>query len=100
MALPERLVQIVDPKLLQTRESNDIATATATEDDVIDAEEERIQFENQSQMNANMQNCLLSVFGIGVSCSLQVPEARMNMGEITRKLQRIRNTYLGTGIPG
>ncbi|XP_041000435.1 probable LRR receptor-like serine/threonine-protein kinase At3g47570 [Juglans microcarpa x Juglans regia] len=99
MALPERFVQIVDPKLLNTRDLNEIETATE-EEDVIVAEEERIQIENQSQMNANMQKCLLSVFEIGVSCSLEVPEERMNMREVIRKLHRIRNTYLGTGHHG
>ncbi|KAG2723861.1 hypothetical protein I3760_02G190500 [Carya illinoinensis] len=99
MALPERFVQIVDPKLLKPRELNEIETATE-EEDVIEAEEERIQIEDQSQMNANIQKCLLSVFEIGISCSLQAPEERMSMGEVIRKLHRIRNTYLGTGHHG
>lgn len=80
MALPERLVQIVDPNL-STREVDE--TETETEEDYNDnydhsdpeAEEGRNHIE---QMNANMHKCLFSIFKIGLACSLESPQERTN----------------------
>ncbi|XP_059458510.1 putative receptor-like protein kinase At3g47110 [Corylus avellana] len=104
-ALPEKLVQIVDPNLFK-REVNELTVATE-EDDYIDnnhndieAVEERIFIENLSQMNSNVQKCLLSVFKISLTCSLESPKERMNMGDVTKELHRIKNAFLKAGIHG
>ncbi|KAK7847428.1 putative receptor-like protein kinase [Quercus suber] len=105
MALPERLVQIVDPNL-STRKVDE--TEIQTEEDNHDnydhkdpeAEEGRHHVKNLQQMNANMHKCLLSVFKIGLACSLQLPQERMNMENVTRELHHIKNAFLGIGIYG
>jgi hypothetical protein len=101
MGLPEKLVQIVDPNLL-TREVNKLPVATK-EDDYnydIEAVEERVLIENLSQMNSNVQKCLLSIFKISLACSLESPKERMNMEDVTRELHRIKNAFLEVGSHG
>nr|POF10786.1 hypothetical protein CFP56_03456 [Quercus suber] len=107
MALPERLVQIVDPNL-STREVDE--TETETEEDYHDnydhcdpeaeAEEGRNHIENLYQMNANMHKCLFSVFKIGLAWSLESPQERINMENVSRELHHIKNAILGIGIYG
>jgi serine/threonine protein kinase len=105
MALPENLVQIVDPNLLP-REVEDLEVATKEDDynnddhDDFEAIEERVIIENLSQMNSNVQKCLLSVFKIGLNCSLESPKERMNMEDVTRELYRIKNAFLEVGSHG
>uniref|UniRef100_A0A2N9EL37 Protein kinase domain-containing protein n=1 Tax=Fagus sylvatica TaxID=28930 RepID=A0A2N9EL37_FAGSY len=105
MALPERLVQIVDPNL-STREVEETAPATEIDNDDnddhnnIEAEEENNHIENLSRMNANMHNCLLSVFKVGLACSMESPRERINMEDVTRELYKIKNAFLGIGIHG
>uniref|UniRef100_A0A2N9H9J9 Protein kinase domain-containing protein n=1 Tax=Fagus sylvatica TaxID=28930 RepID=A0A2N9H9J9_FAGSY len=105
MALPERLVPIVDPNL-STREVEETAPATEIDNDDnddhnnIEAEEENNHIENLSRMNANMHNCLLSVFKVGLACSMESPKERINMEDVTRELYKIKNAFLGIGIHG
>jgi serine/threonine protein kinase len=98
MALPAKLMQIVDPNLL-TRE------VAAEEDDYnnddhndIEAVEERVLMENLSQINSNVQKCLLSIFKVGLACSLATPNERMKMEDVTRELYRIKNDFLQVRI--
>jgi hypothetical protein len=51
-------------------------------------------------MNANMHNCLLSVFKVGLSCSMESPKERINMKDVTRELYKMKNAFLGIGIDG
>ena len=51
-------------------------------------------------MNANMHKCLFSVFKIALACSLELPQERMNMENVTRELHDIKNAFLGIGIYG
>ncbi|KAE7996630.1 hypothetical protein FH972_001338 [Carpinus fangiana] len=103
MASPENLVQIVDPNLL-TREVEDLEVATEEDDynnddhDDIEAVEERVLIENLSQMNSKVQKCLLSIFKVGLSCSLAAPNERMKMEDVTRELHRIKNDFLQVRI--
>ena len=103
MALPERLVQIVDPNL-STREVDETATEEDSHDNYDhtdpEAEEGKNHIENLHQMNANMHKCLFSVFKIGLACSLELPQERMNMENVTRELHDIKNAFLGIGIYG
>ncbi|XP_059436724.1 probable LRR receptor-like serine/threonine-protein kinase At3g47570 [Corylus avellana] len=103
MALPEKLVQVVDPNLLK-REVNELVVV-AEEDGYnyndynnIEAVEERVLIENLSHMNFNMQKCLLSIFKISLACSLAVPNERMKMEDVTRELHRIKNDFLQVRI--
>lgn len=101
MALPGRLVQILEPRL-QKSEVNEIPPGTEEDQNyhnsgrnVIEVEEESNHIENLSQMSTNVKKCLLSVFEVGLACSLESPKERMKMSDITRELYRIRNAFLG-----
>jgi serine/threonine protein kinase len=102
MALPEKLVQIVDPNLLK-REVNELAVATEEDGynyNDIEAVEESVHIENLSQITSNVQKCLLSIFQISLACSLESPKERMNMGDVTRELHRIKKAFLEVGSHG
>ncbi|XP_059457763.1 probable LRR receptor-like serine/threonine-protein kinase At3g47570 [Corylus avellana] len=105
MALPEKLVQIVDPNLLK-REVNELVVAIEEDgcnyNDQIDIEaaEESVHIENLSQITSNVQKCLLSIFQISITCSLESPKERMNMGNVTKELHRIKNAFLEVGSHG
>ncbi|KAG2707192.1 hypothetical protein I3843_05G125100 [Carya illinoinensis] len=111
IALPEKLVQIVSPKLLTRREVDEIAASTKEdnykyndhdndieEEEEEEKEEEKSYVGEESQMNPNVQKCLLSVLQIGLACSLEPPKERMNMEDVTRQLHRIKNAFLGFGF--
>ncbi|GMY08456.1 probable LRR receptor-like serine/threonine-protein kinase At3g47570, partial [Fagus crenata] len=101
MALPDRLVQIVDPTLLPREvEEMPATTVVAREDNneneiEIDKDEETQVF---CQVEANVYKCLVSVLEIGLACSMESPKERMNMEEVTKELHLIKNTFLGTRI--
>jgi serine/threonine protein kinase len=97
MALPKNLVQIVDPNLLKREVATEEDDYSNDDHDNIEAVEEIVIIENLSQMNSNVQKCLLSVFKIGLNCSLESPKERMNMEEVIRELYRIKNAYLQAG---
>ena len=85
MALPKRLIEIVNPMLLP-REVEEMRVPTVAK---VAAEEEdekgnEIEVEANSiggfrQIDANIQKCLLSVLNIGIRCSMESPKERMSM---------------------
>ncbi|XP_077237118.1 uncharacterized protein LOC143878763 [Tasmannia lanceolata] len=82
MALPTGVTKIVDPLLLKDEK-----------------EEESTDSENNcSELRNRIQECSLFIIGIGVSCSLESPTARMKMRDVTIVLNAIRDTFLGVGI--
>ncbi|XP_030964821.1 probable LRR receptor-like serine/threonine-protein kinase At3g47570 [Quercus lobata] len=93
MALPKRLVQIVDPLLLP-REATEMGETTAT---IIAKEKVDNNDDNSKQIDANMQKFLLSIFNIGILCSMESPKKRMSMEEVLKELQLIKNTFVGLG---
>ncbi|PON39508.1 Protein kinase-like domain containing protein [Parasponia andersonii] len=104
MALSERLVHIMDSSLL-SREVEEITTRSKdgrrynnngrTE---IYSEKGNINYENPNQRSVHMQNCLVSVLKIGLTCSEESLKERMNMGDVIRELQHIRYANLDVGI--
>jgi len=107
MALPKRLVQVIDPMFLP-REAIEMGAATATvmaieekddndNDNEIEVEEAN-NIEDSMQIDADMQKCLLSILNIGILCSLESPKERMSMEEVIKELQLIKNTFVGLGI--
>ena len=107
MAIPKRLVQIVDPQLLP-REATEMGAATATimakeeadnnDDNANEIEvEEAYNNEESKQIDANMQKLLLSIFNIGILCSMESPKERMSMEEVLKELQLIKTTFVGLG---
>ena len=101
MALPERLVQIVDSILLP-REIEETQTSTLAREDnnenEIQADEETLDIVNLCQIDANVHKCLVSVLQIGLACSMELPKERMNMEEVTKEMHSIKNAFLGSRI--
>ena len=99
MALPERLVQIVDPILVPREVEETPATTVAVREDnndneiVVDEETQVL-----CQVEANVYKCLVSVLQIGLACSVESPKERMNMEEVTRELHLIKSAFLGSRI--
>ncbi|PON95216.1 Tyrosine-protein kinase, partial [Trema orientale] len=106
MALPKRLVQIVDSSLLDinveetTNRREDERRYSNNKSIEIDSEEENIDFEKPNEINVNLQECLVSVLEIGLACSEGSPNEKMNMGDVIKELQHIRNGYVCVGIHG
>ena len=98
MALPERLVEIADSALLP-REAEENALMRGelhgrNSSNTIGG----IEIELGNQIRARLRKCLVSVLEIGVSCSKESPNERMNIGDVTKELQIIRNAYLSHRI--
>ena len=102
MALPERLVQIVDPTLLIGEVEEIPTTAVATREynneNEIEANEANQGNVNHCQVEANVYKCLVSVLEIGVACSVESPKERMNIEEVSKELHSIKNAFLGSRI--
>ena len=102
MALPEKLVQIVDPILL-SREVNEapIAIVAARDYNNGNKVQEDVGAEgisNLCQMDPNVHKCLVSILETGLACSMESPKDRMKMKEVTRELHLIKSTFLGSAI--
>ncbi|XP_058070340.1 probable LRR receptor-like serine/threonine-protein kinase At3g47570 [Magnolia sinica] len=80
MALPDQVMDIVDPRLL----SEEVQ-------DLNNGEQHRIA-------RSKMQECLASIVKIGVVCSREFSNERMEMRDIARKIHAMRDLYLGVGI--
>ena len=84
-ALPERIVDIIDPILLWEREEGETQMNKITH--------------NAGQKGIEkIQECMISIFEIGVACSVQFPRERMNMSSVLIELHSIRQKLLGTNI--
>lgn len=57
-----------------------------------------IEIELGNQICARLRKCLVSVLEIGVSCSKESPNERMNIGDVTKELQIIKNAYMSHRI--
>ena len=102
MALPEKLVQIVDPILLP-REVDEAPTAIVTARVYTNGKEIQVDMEAQGipnlcQMDPNVHKCLVSILETGLACSMESPKDRMKMKEVTRELHLIKSTFLGSAI--
>uniref|UniRef100_A0A2N9GJC8 non-specific serine/threonine protein kinase n=1 Tax=Fagus sylvatica TaxID=28930 RepID=A0A2N9GJC8_FAGSY len=101
MALPDRLVQIVDPTLLPREVEETPATTVVAREDNNENEIEIEEDEDTQvfrQVEENVYKCLVSVLEIGLACSVESPKERMNMEEVTKELHLIKNTFLGSRI--
>ncbi|XP_030963549.1 probable LRR receptor-like serine/threonine-protein kinase At3g47570 [Quercus lobata] len=83
-ALPKRVINIVDPIILWEREDME----TRTNDTHI-----------QNQIGSpKILECLILIFGIGVSCTMESPRERMNISDVVAQLHLIREKLLRTRI--
>ena len=82
--LPERVIDIVDPILLL--EGGDGGTLMNNT-------------HNQNRIGRpKVQECLILILGIGVSCSIEFPRERMNINNVVATLYSIREKLLRTRI--
>nr|KYP46128.1 putative LRR receptor-like serine/threonine-protein kinase At3g47570 family [Cajanus cajan] len=75
ISFPDNLLQILDPHLIPTYET------TAFNG-------------NDWNLHPNIEKCLVSLFRIGLACSMESPNERMNVVDATRELNRIRKVLL------
>ena len=76
MALPERVMEIIDHRLL------------VEEIEIIR------HSENYDKIRSMMQESLISLVKIGVSCSCESPKERMEMKDVVIEMQKVRDFYL------
>ncbi|KAL9462065.1 hypothetical protein AB3S75_000125 [Citrus x aurantiifolia] len=77
-ALPDHVIDIVDAVIL-----NDVEELTATN-----------QNQRQARINSRIE-CLKSMVGIGVACSMELPQDRMNITNVVHELQSVKKILLG-----
>ena len=102
VALPKRLIQVVDPMLFprEVEEMGVATTAMATKENDNDNEivEEANNIEDSRHIDVDMEKCLVSILNIGILCSLESPKERISMEEVIKELQLIKSTFVGLGI--
>ncbi|XP_028111578.1 probable LRR receptor-like serine/threonine-protein kinase At3g47570 [Camellia sinensis] len=89
MALPQRMMEIVDPVFLNNEKEEEraieMAAATAT-----NKTWEPIQVNNGDKM----VECLISMVKIGVACSIDSPQDRMSSSSILHELHLVKHKLL------
>ncbi|GMY23173.1 probable LRR receptor-like serine/threonine-protein kinase At3g47570 [Fagus crenata] len=83
-ALPEHIMDIIDPILLWEREDGEI-----------NMNHTRNEGQNGS---SKIQECLILVLRIGVACSVALPRERMTIKTVIVELHSIRQNLFGTSI--
>ncbi|WOG95996.1 hypothetical protein DCAR_0415326 [Daucus carota subsp. sativus] len=89
-SLPDQITNIVDPTLL-----------SALEVDNENDDEETVAMNNlgMEQLNVDqMQECLASILNIGVACSGESPRERMDIGDVIKELQLIKEILRASGM--
>ena len=84
-ALSERKIDIIDPNLLWERQEEEMRGINNT------------QNEDQNG-SSKIQECLILILGIGVACSTEFPNERMNISTVVVELHKIRESILKTSI--
>ncbi|QCD90924.1 LRR receptor-like serine/threonine-protein kinase EFR [Vigna unguiculata] len=70
-SFPDNLLQVLDPSIVVNQEQ-----------------------EHKSQnLTPTVEKCVVSLFEIGLVCSMESPKERMNMVDVTRELSEIRKTF-------
>ncbi|KAK7407068.1 hypothetical protein VNO78_08709 [Psophocarpus tetragonolobus] len=77
-SFPYNLLQILDPSLVPKQGKG------TTEDDIT------------QNFTLTDEKCLVSLFKIGLACSLESSKERMNIVDVTRELSKIRKVFLGS----
>jgi serine/threonine protein kinase len=78
MGLPDRITEILDPTIISIGEED--------EADVTELESSNMLKSKIDQI----QECLISILGIGVACSVDSPRERMEIGDVVRELRLIK----------
>ncbi|KAL5568793.1 hypothetical protein UlMin_025368 [Ulmus minor] len=93
MALPDRLVEIVDPYLL-SREVEETPSGKGINKNNVESRLEIVDSGNLNQLNVQTRNCLLSVLQLGLACSRESPKERANMNDAAKELNLTKNDFL------
>ncbi|KAJ8765683.1 hypothetical protein K2173_014805 [Erythroxylum novogranatense] len=83
MALPDHVNEIVDPEIPKEGQGKSF-NATASRSNNVG--------------NHRIVECLIAVLEIGLACSVERPEERMNISNVTVQLEKSRDILLGTGV--
>ncbi|KAM3707312.1 hypothetical protein ACJW31_02G015100 [Castanea mollissima] len=91
MALPEHVMDIVDPSMYFEEDEEDV-NDERNEDDI----EEKAIIEEEPHLNVSsrIKDSLISVFEIGLSCSTTSPNERMPTNVVVNEMNAIKDTYL------
>ncbi|KAM7462629.1 hypothetical protein LguiA_030750 [Lonicera macranthoides] len=84
MALPNHVKEIVESKLLSNIEE-EVETATSNNN----------QSRGQSRNGNRKEDCLISMVKIGVACSMESPQDRMDLNQVVRELYSIKSILGG-----
>ncbi|KAM7462654.1 hypothetical protein LguiA_030775 [Lonicera macranthoides] len=84
MALPYHVKEIVEPKLLSNNE--EVETTTSN----------NMQSRGQSRNINSKEDCLISMVKIGVACSMESPQDRMDLNQVIRELYSVKSILRGT----
>ncbi|KAK2373511.1 putative LRR receptor serine/threonine-protein kinase [Trifolium repens] len=76
ISFPDNLMKILDRHLV----SRDVEVA--------------IQDGNRENLVPTIEECLVSLFRIGIICSMESPKERMNIVDVTRELSKIKKAFL------
>ncbi|XP_057448802.1 probable LRR receptor-like serine/threonine-protein kinase At3g47570 [Lotus japonicus] len=79
ISFPDNLLHILDPRLVSRLE-------------------EAIERKNRGNHTPNSEKCLISLFRIGLACSMESPRERMKIVDVIRELNIIKKLFL-VGVP-
>ncbi|KAA8528042.1 hypothetical protein F0562_035089 [Nyssa sinensis] len=85
MTLPDRVMQIVDPSLHSAIASDEATTSSHNP--------------RHSRNGGKTEECLKSLVEIGVACSMEAPQDRMDMSEVVTELHLLRDILLPVRVP-
>ncbi|AES95484.2 LRR receptor-like kinase family protein [Medicago truncatula] len=80
ISFPNNILQILDPHLVPRNE------------------EAKIEEGKSGNFPPIVEKCLVSLFRIGLACSVKSPKERMNIVDVTRELSIIKKAFLSGGI--
>ncbi|OIV97525.1 hypothetical protein TanjilG_11049 [Lupinus angustifolius] len=88
MALPNNVMDIIDPSLFKQE--------FGEENHELEVEENAImrEFDIENQAKSFMEDFIVSLMQIGVSCSSTLPSERMHITSVVNKLQAIKNSFM------
>ncbi|KAI5325544.1 hypothetical protein L3X38_034618 [Prunus dulcis] len=93
MAMPDHAMDIIDPSLLTERDDADVDDERYNND--IKARPIITSYQDGSPIRATrLEECLVSVMEIGLSCSAILPSERIQMDVVMNKTKAARDSYL------
>lgn len=88
-ALPDHVMEIVKPKLLSNRREEVLPTASNIK-----------RSGEESRKGNQMKDILISMIKIGVACSMESPQDRMDLTDVIRELYSVRRVLEELEVEG